>query len=318
MRLSTRLKRQPVWASDGFGLTCPPHRPEALHKLLHSMPNMPTTQRLEKKLEGTGTPTSISRFLLMDADELRRQLGLVFSRLLELDDYCQGVAPPHPVYAAELATIIGGRVPASWLNLLPLPSTAPPSGSELQTWINFVSTRSREVEKAVSSGSKALSLGVGCFPSPKGFFTALKLEGMATLGDDAVFVAEVSTREREHLREPPGDGFLLHNAVLHGCGWDGGEAKETGRFNHTHLPVLHVFYSAPKQDGRPDDKNNKVRAARGDSDTKRKGTFRCPVYHMLGDTNTTELSPIFTVSIPIEDVELNSTWNLRGVCATLL
>ncbi|EGD79261.1 hypothetical protein PTSG_09985 [Salpingoeca rosetta] len=319
VRHSSRLKRTPLWASEEFGHTCPPYRPEVLHRIMHALPILPSASRIAKKLEGSGTPHGIARFLTDQTEELRQLFGVVLSRLLELDDFCQGWGRPNPVYASELATINEGQVPDTWLRLLPLPTTMPLNNSQLQTWLDFVTSRARDVERAAYSGSRALSIGLGSFPSPKAFFTALRIQGISTFGDDAAFCAEVSNREREHLREPPGDGFLIHGAALQGCGWDSGEAKDSAKFQRSPLPVLHVFYAPPKQDSRSqEDKGNKLRPARNDADTKRKGVFRCPVYHLLDEPEGGELTPMFTVSIPTEDVELNSSWTLRGVCVTLL
>lgn len=103
---------------------------------------------------------SSNRFLSSQSEELQSSLDLILSQLLELDDFCQGAGRPHPLYAKHLSMLERGEVPDSWKKLLPVPAgyVSVPS-TELQLWLDFITTRAREVEKAANAGSRVLSIG---------------------------------------------------------------------------------------------------------------------------------------------------------------
>lgn len=123
-----------------------------------------------------------------------------------------------------------------------------PACRSLNTWLESILASYRELERTASTGLKTPSFGLGSFPDPAGLITLLKIKALADIGDDAVLFAEITSREKEHLREPPGDGVFLHGVMLHGCSWDNppGEARLHPLYLTAGLPVVHLRYALPK------------------------------------------------------------------------
>eukprot|EP00049_Salpingoeca_infusionum_P010521 m.181684 g.181684 ORF g.181684 m.181684 type:complete len:5518 (-) comp14663_c1_seq3:1709-18262(-) len=293
---------------------CPAYRPQALHVCLHNAPMLSHPFKVRRKLQANATPPILIRYFVAQAQALYDQHKALRSALKQLDDFCLGLLPPQPAFAAQLKLLAKGLVPEAWRRMMPTMVSAS-SAMYLDRWMESAIAQYKDMEKTLSAGARALSLNLGAFPNPKGLLAALKAKAALDLRDDnPTFHADITAREREHLRETPNDGFFLHGMQLHGALWETppGEAKETSSYVRAALPVVHIHFSATKTES----EEKKGRVGRGDDIVKKRGPVKCNVYHSV--TQHGEGEVLFPMLITCEDADLSSAWNLRGVCVSLL
>jgi hypothetical protein len=294
---------------------CPSHRPAEIHRLLHSLPPMTAVGKQRRRLEATNATPILQRFLLLQAHTVRAAHRHIMADLRHIDEVCAGRRSLDPEASALLQQIVQDKTPSSWRQLLVGPHRGL-SGLPLSIWLEAMVQQARDVERASSLGLRTASFGLGLFPMPRPLLTALRVRAATEYGEEAVFHADITAREREHLREPPSEGVFLHGLVLHGALWEAppGEARLQPRFSESSLPVIHIHYSAARGD---DDGKNAAKArARNEADSKKRGMYRCPVYINLHDRPGDDLQ-VLSLGLPCETVDIALNMAVHGVHCSL-
>ncbi|PIK33246.1 putative dynein heavy chain 8, axonemal, partial [Apostichopus japonicus] len=118
-----------------------------------------------------------------------------------------------------------------------------------------------------------------------------------------MFQTEITSRDKDHVRDPPSEGMFVYGVYLWGCTWE----KTTGELQDappksgpTPLPIIHITCTT-----------NSDKVVVGEQ-TKTNDTFYCPVYQ----NRITPSEPVFFMDVRHESVSV-SKWALRGLAATV-
>ena len=80
---------------------------------------------------------------------------------------------------------------------------------------------------------------IGAFYFPLGLLSILKHETLVAKNksdeigclENLVFQSEMTSRDKEHLRDPPKEGIFIHGLYLWGCHWEKNGSELIGKFS---------------------------------------------------------------------------------------
>eukprot|EP00730_Choanoeca_flexa_P008554 TRINITY_DN12503_c1_g3_i1.p1 TRINITY_DN12503_c1_g3~~TRINITY_DN12503_c1_g3_i1.p1 ORF type:complete len:1614 (+),score=250.11 TRINITY_DN12503_c1_g3_i1:340-4842(+) len=308
-RKATKTKLPSVKLDKYLTVPCPEWRPIELHRAIYACPPLFSLTKLRKRLESSGGSQCITKAFLLQVQLLNLAFGRVRHDLLRLDEMIQGRINPQPHLAGIAGCLHDNTIPKPWQALFGYTTKL----ITLSSWFEALTRQYKEVERAATMGLRTPSIGLGSFPAPHALLAAIETLGCADADENAIFTAEVTAREHEHLREPPSEGIFVHGLVLHGCVWDNppGEARDYPIHVTSSLPVVHIHHSQSRQ---PDDATKTKRTAR--DDVKRRGPVLLPVLTAV-DERSALTQPVFHLNVPCDAHEDPTSLLLKGVAVTM-
>ncbi|EDQ92908.1 uncharacterized protein MONBRDRAFT_22149 [Monosiga brevicollis MX1] len=283
-----RSERQPLVVHEDRLL------PVEVVRVMSLLPSEASLVKTLRKLSSANFNPAANRCFQIQLESVLRSVRRIFRDMQALECLVRGVFAKSPYLVEILRCIADNRVPPSWEGLASPQHATILIRSEQECYTG----RSRELIHTTRLAS---------------VLAALKIKSVLSNGEGTRFSAEATTREREHLREPPTEGMFVHGVTLYGCYWDNppGEVREHPLFVATPLPVIHVHYSLPK----PPDEGRTRRVARAD-DLRKKGPLQLPLLrglsHSYGDDNE-----LFEVTFTSDAFESSNQLVLRGCCVTM-
>ncbi|XP_041355189.1 dynein gamma chain, flagellar outer arm-like isoform X3 [Gigantopelta aegis] len=285
---------------------------EICHSMLSKVPKAYNKDFITERVKQKGGFTMFNNFIM-------RELELMYKLVTEIKTTLQAikVATEADVLGDQLSSDLLSaaddlyhlRIPQTWCQLAGY--SAPPLTWGLGQWLIELHNRCHHFEKILSLGREKMpAYWLGAFFNPRGLLALLKLETMRSCSSDRswtfepfVFQTEVTSRDKDHLRDPPQEGMFVFGIYMWGCAWE----KTTGelldgppRTSCASLPVVHVTCH-PLSDKPSLQEPN--RAAE---------TFSCPVYH----SRIAPRDSVFEMDVRREGIP-STRWALRGLSATI-
>ncbi|XP_064629693.1 uncharacterized protein LOC135488785 isoform X2 [Lineus longissimus] len=202
------------------------------------------------------------------------------------------------------------RIPQAWLKLAG--PTAPPPTYGVDKWLNDLSQRTQHFERILSLGKEKMpAYWLGAFTYPRTLLALLKQDAYRHHSasersgniDHLIFQTEITSRDKDHLRDPPQEGMFVYGINIWGCSWEktSGELQDVApRHACTALPVIHI--TCHPQGEKPNQQDP----------TRASETFQCPVFQ----SKIGPREPVMEVDLRHEGYPA-SRWALRGLSATI-
>lgn len=262
---------------------------------------------------------AVARFVKTEIDIMNNLLSYVRQDLLTMAAVYGGTAAMSPTTLASIEAILRHRLPRAWEEVSWQPR---PGHSSLNTWIEDLQIRVRELEKLHKLGTRITSVFLGGFFNPRGFLGALQQEAALPSHPSPTLRVEVTTREKDHLREPPVDGVFVYNVSLEGGTWFSGALRDTlTPSKRQMLPVLHLTYSQHHEQPvrqRGDALSGPAKTNKAAFDSRpEQPTVHCPVYITPRRCADDDQAHIFSLEMPRESTASGAKFVARGVAASL-
>ena len=174
----------------------------------------------------------------------------------------------------------------------------------LNSWLDQVTSVWQEWDRLSQPNFKPCSYNLSIFSNPAGFFACLQLSYSSADSNwkDLVLQADITSRDRDILREPAADGVFVHELSVYNATVELGELKEAKAHSKSSLPIVQ-FRFVPRE--------KIVQAAEADDDEKgKKRVFVCPCF-ADGDSE-----PLFALKFVASDSVQVQQWSLLGVRIT--
>ncbi|XP_071818739.1 dynein axonemal heavy chain 5-like isoform X4 [Apostichopus japonicus] len=286
---------------------------EVCHSLIGKIPRGWNREYVVERIRKTGADTPFNRFILREIDLMLKLLAEIKSSLQKLKSLTEN---PTELLGDQMSEklvriaddIFHHRIPSRWLHLSG--ESAPPANWALGQWLADLSARCQQLERIIIQGrEKFPAYWLGGFFHPRCLLALLKQDAIknsnATTNqvEPIMFQTEITSRDKDHVRDPPSEGMFVYGVYLWGCTWE----KTTGELQDappksgpTPLPIIHITCTT-----------NSDKVVVGEQ-TKTNDTFYCPVYQ----NRITPSEPVFFMDVRHESVSV-SKWALRGLAATV-
>ncbi|CAF0814844.1 unnamed protein product, partial [Brachionus calyciflorus] len=204
------------------------------------------------------------------------------------------------------------QIPKSWCLL---------SGSEshfvhyaLGSFLNDLTVRFQHIDKCLSmSREKNPAFNLGAYYYPQNLLSLFKFETLKTKNqaedfgcvEPLVFQTEMTSRDKEHLRDPPKEGMFVYGLYLWGCHWEKSTSElvdQPVKFKEGNMPLPVIHLTCWLESEKP---------LLNDS-SKSQDLYKCPVYPNRNERDQS----VFEIDLMHAGVPA-SKWAMRGVCATL-
>nr|CAB3238692.1 dynein heavy chain 8, axonemal-like [Phallusia mammillata] len=287
---------------------------EVCYNALPKLAKAWSREYVNERVRKLGGPTPFNLFLQKELAKLQKLLAEIKRALVaikgaveSLDQFGDRLTPGDITIANELSR---SRIPEQWMALAG--ETAPPSTTPLSQWLGDISTRVAHFERILAVGKdKMPAFWLGAFFKPRALIAVLKQEAIKAHieksgnVDNVVFHTEVTQRDKDHLRDPPAEGFFLHGVYMWGCAWD----KTSGEMLDlppkpgavSPLPVIHVTFTTET-----------AKYGTGNEMARPVDIYSCPVFV----TRTSPKLPVFELDVNRDSIP-SSRWSLRGLTATI-
>ncbi|CAK8694917.1 unnamed protein product [Clavelina lepadiformis] len=286
---------------------------EVCYNALPKIPKSWSKEYVSERIRKLGGPTPFNLFIQNELKQLHKLLAEIKRSLISvkaavesLDQFGDRLSDEDALIANDLSRSL---IPAVWMELAG--ETAPPNTTPLSQWLNDIALRVAHFERILAVGKdKIAAYWLGAFFNPHALVSALKQEGIKNHVeksgnvDNVVFHIEVTQRDKDHLRDPPSEGFFLHGVYLWGCTWDktSGEMLDVPpKHGPASLPVIHVTFTTET-----------AKYGTGSEVSKPIDYYSCPVFV----TCTSTRDPVLELDVYRESVP-SSRWALRGLTATI-
>ena len=143
------------------------------------------------------------------------------------------------------------RVPEKWQELLG--PSAPSITQPFPTWIENLTKRYQYLYELIESGNiSCYNLGYFFYPGLLlATFCLLKSKTDTLSFEKCCLIGEITTKEKEHVKDPPPTGMYASEITIHGCSWDKNSGdfddKSTPKSVATVLPLVHITRSPASQ-----------------------------------------------------------------------
>eukprot|EP00117_Sycon_ciliatum_P045642 scpid309/ scgid0180/ Dynein heavy chain 8, axonemal; Axonemal beta dynein heavy chain 8; Ciliary dynein heavy chain 8 len=203
-------------------------------------------------------------------------------------------------------------VPPHWCELAG--PASPPCNTSANAWMHDLQQRNAHLESVLTQPREKIPCyQLGLFSDPASMLSAVVQdipkairERLAVTIEPRMLRAEVTSRDREHLRAPPPEGVFVHGAQLWGAAWERSSADAYDacpRTSPSPMPVIQLkpvtldFSPSQKdaQGGQVTGPGGMVLQMGNPSKTSGgplSAAFHCPVFHAQGSKNR---PPLFTV-----------------------
>ncbi|XP_059166583.1 dynein axonemal heavy chain 8-like [Physella acuta] len=285
---------------------------EICHTMLQKVPKAYNKEYIIEKVKKVGGFTTFNNFIMKEIEIMYKLLNEIRSSLQTIKNASESdvLGDQMSQYTLEVADdIYHLRIPEAWCRMSGY--SAPPLTYGMGQWLVELQNRCYHFEKILSLGrDKMPAYWLGAFFNPRGLLSLMKQDSIRNFGNDKLgnfelftFQTEVTSRDKDHLRDPPQEGMFVWGIYLWGCAWE----KTTGelqdlppRSGCAALPVVHIT-CWPIND----------KPALLDS-TRASETYQCPVYH----SRLTRQEVVLEMDVRREGVP-SSRWALRGLAATI-
>ncbi|KAL5010133.1 hypothetical protein ScPMuIL_012438 [Solemya velum] len=285
---------------------------EICHTSLSKVPRAYNKDYIIDRVKKIGGLTTFNNFIIRELETMYKLLTEIKSTLQVIKNACETTifgdqVSEHVLSAAD--DLFYGRIPEAWSRMSG--NSAPPLTWSLAQWLQELQNRCHHFEKILVQGrDKMPAYWLGAFFNPRGLLALLKQDCMRHFSGDKsghfeqfVFQTEVTSRDKDHLRDPPQDGMFVHGIYIWGCAWEKtvGELQDAPpRSGYATLPVVHLTCV-------PCVEKTFVQDA-----TKATETYQCPVY----PSRIAMRDPILEMDLRREGISA-TRWALRGLSATI-
>uniref|UniRef100_A0A2C9K4Z2 AAA+ ATPase domain-containing protein n=1 Tax=Biomphalaria glabrata TaxID=6526 RepID=A0A2C9K4Z2_BIOGL len=285
---------------------------EVCHTLLQKVPKAYNKEYILEKVKKVGGFTAFNNFIMKELETMYKLLNDIRTCLQAIKNATESETLGDQVsqHILEVADdIYHLRIPEAWCKMSGY--SAPPLTFGIAQWLVELQNRCYHFEKILSLGrDKMPSYWLGAFFNPRGLLSLVKQDSIRSYANERqgnfellTFQTEITSRDKDHLRDPPQDGIFVWGIYLWGCGWD----KTTGelqdlppRSGCASLPVVHVTCWPVNEKPILQDS---VRASE---------TYQCPVYH----SRLARQEVVLEMDVRREGIPA-SRWPLRGLTATI-
>ena len=230
--------------------------------------------------------------------EIRSDLQMIQNYLLFSKQI--GVSP---AFLRHIRDLHENCVPSKWQRLIG--PSAPPECQTFSTWFDNLKKRYQYLFEMIDNGNlSCYNLGYFFYPGQLlASFCLLKSKTDSLNFEKSCLVGEITTKEKEHVKDPPPVGIYASEISVIGCVWD----KNSGEFNdiptsksvNTVLPLVHITRAQANQ------LSNRKEGIRGPH------LYYCPVYR-----NEKKKEVFFYIKIQNTDIP-RIRWLMRGLTCTL-
>eukprot|EP00118_Oscarella_pearsei_P013596 m.109954 g.109954 ORF g.109954 m.109954 type:complete len:5180 (+) comp37381_c0_seq5:135-15674(+) len=263
---------------------------------------------ISERMKKFGISTPFCLWIKGEIEKMQNGLNQVRDDLQSLKDVLGGSCSVLSSSCLLVAkSLQQGQVPAAWHALFPQ------NLSNKWTPVSFIS----DVTQCCQHFDRALGLGrdkvpgywLGAFANPRGLLSTFVQDGFRdyekkfSVVEQFVCTCEITSRDKEHLRDAPVDGLYAFGLHLWGAAWDKAAVEvndSAPRPSIQSLPIVHIT-AAPASD-----KTSVV------DPVKQASTFACPCYATLASQD----APVIYLDVRHDDIP-HSRWPFRGVVCTL-
>ncbi|XP_060567478.1 dynein axonemal heavy chain 5-like [Ruditapes philippinarum] len=285
---------------------------EICFTMLQKVPKAYNKDYIVEKVKKLGGFTTFNCYIMKELETMYKLLTEIKQTLTMIRNACETDSLGDQVSDTVLSAaddLYHLRIPRVWCKMSG--PSAPPLTWGLGSWLNELQNRCHHFEKILILGREKMpAYWLGAFFNPRGLLALMKQDYIKQYSNDRsgnfeqfVFQTEVTSRDKDHLRDPPQEGMFVYGIYIWGCAWEKttGELQDAPpRSGYATLPVVHLTCWPANEKPILQDSN---RAAE---------TYQCPVYASRIATR----EPIMELDVRREGIP-SARWSLRGLSATI-
>ncbi|KAL4232681.1 hypothetical protein ACF0H5_007369 [Mactra antiquata] len=285
---------------------------EIAFTMLQKVPKAYNKDYIVEKVRKLGGFTTFNCYIMKELETMYKLLTEIRNTLSMIRNACETESLGDQVSDAVLSAaddLFHLRIPRVWCQMSG--ASSPPLTWGLGSWLNELQSRCHHFEKILILGREKMpAYWLGAFFNPRGLLALMKQDYIRQYSGDRsgnfeqfVFQTEVTSRDKDHLRDPPQEGMFVYGIYIWGCAWEKttGELQDAPpRSGYATLPVVHLTCWPCNEKPIMQDNN---RAAE---------TYQCPVYASRIATR----DPIMELDVRREGIP-SARWSLRGLSATI-
>ncbi|KAK3577475.1 hypothetical protein CHS0354_032326 [Potamilus streckersoni] len=285
---------------------------EICYTMLQRVPKAYPKDFIIEKVKKTGGFTTFNNYIMKELETMYKLLTEIKYSLTMIRNACETNNYGDQVSDSVLSIaddLFHLRIPALWCHMSG--NSAPPLTWSLAQWLTELQNRCHHFEKILVLGREKMpAYWLGAFFNPRGLLALMKQECIRQFCGDRsgnfeqfVFQTEVTSRDKDHLRDPPQEGMFVYGIYMWGCAWEKttGELQDAPpRSGYATLPVVHLTCVLMSEKPALQDPN---RAAE---------TYQCPVY----PSRIAARESVMEIDVRREGISA-SRWALRGLSATI-
>ncbi|XP_070190368.1 uncharacterized protein [Littorina saxatilis] len=285
---------------------------EICYNMLQRVPKAYNKDYIIEKVKKIGGFTSFNNFIMKELEIMYRLTNEIKTTLTAIkvateSNLLGDQMSEHTLLVAD--DLYHLRIPQLWCQMSG--HSAPPLTWGLGQWLTELQSRCHHFERILSLGREKMpAYWLGAFFNPRGLLALVKQESIRAFSGDRsgnfeqfVFQTEVTSRDKDHLRDPPQEGMFVFGIYVWGCTWEKttGELQDSPpRTGCAALPVVHLT-CWPASD-----------KPTGQDSTRASETYQCPVYH----SRIAPREVVMEMDVRREGIPA-TRWALRGLSATI-
>ncbi|XP_067674368.1 uncharacterized protein [Haliotis asinina] len=285
---------------------------EICHTMHSKVPKAYNKEYIIERVKKIGGFTTFNNFIMRELETMYKLLTEIKATLLAIKMATEASILGDQITESLLSIaddLFHMRIPRTWCQLAGY--SAPPLTWGLGQWLMELQNRCHHFERILSLGREKMpAYWLGAFFNPRGLLALLKQESMKQFSADRsgnfeqfTFQTEVTSRDKDHLRDPPQEGMFVFGIYVWGCAWEKttGELQDTPpRTGCASLPVVHVTCWPVNEKPLLQDS------------TRASETYQCPVYH----SRIASREPVMEMDVRREGIPA-TRWAFRGLSATI-
>ena len=288
--LSTIIDIQPKEAAGSGGMTTEEIVLASVNDLLIKLPAEFKLLKVKDQLKKMGSMKPMNIFLGQEVERLQKVISLVGRTMKDMKLAIAGTIIMSDTLRVAMNSIFDARAPPNWVKISwPSPT--------LGLWFLLLQDRTKQLASWLDQGRPSTFWMTGFF-NPQGFLTAMRQEvarnhkGWAL--DDVVLTTNVTTKDKDDIKEPPNEGVYIYGLYMDGASWDkkaNALVDSKPKVLFFPMPVVHIgaaLSSEKKLDGK---------------------VYECPCYKIPSRTG---LNYVFTLELRTNP-DRPEKWILRGV-----
>ena len=277
---------------------------EKCSSLLSDLPHLESINTYTNKCEQYSNQY-LKSFFVQELCTWAHCIGVIRSDLQTIQNYLlfSKLIGVSSAFLKHIRDLHENCVPAKWQKLIG--SSAPPDYQTFSTWFDNLKRRYQYLFEMIDNGNlSCYNLGYFFYPGQLlASFCLLKSKTESLNFEKSCLIGEITTKEKEHVKDPPSIGIYASEISVHGCVWDknSGEFYDipTSKSVNTVLPLVHITRAQANQ------LSNRKEGFRGPH------LYYCPVYR-----NQQKKDIFFHIKIQNTDIP-RIRWMMRGLTCTL-
>jgi len=273
--------------------------------ILNKLPKLWSKEFVADRIRRTGGLTTYNMWLLSEADSVCVLHHTIKSTAMKLQEILEESSSSSVIFSSDLLNvaiaIFNNKVPSLWCQRDGTSSL--PDNYSITAWINDFDLRCKHIEKVLLLGRDRMpGYWLAAFFNPKRLLTVIIQDSIQNSscfsgGDKLSYIVktEITSRDKDHLRDPPSEGIFIYGVHLWGAHWE----KATNELQDIPpksspyvLPVIHLQVVV-----RPE---------------KPLSTYNCPCF--ISRTHANE--QLLDIGITQKDIPA-TRWVLRNLLCTL-